>query len=71
MDSVREAADAWGRSTDGDGCHPVEVTPQLSAVVARDGVGDADGWIPEDLSVQQGATDAGLRQVKATTLGTE
>ncbi len=70
VDSVREAADAWGRSADGDGCHPVEVTPQLSAVVARDGVGDADGWIPEDLSVQQGATDAGLRQLKATTLGT-
>lgn len=47
------------------------MTPQLSAIVARGGVGDADGWIPEDLSVQQGATDAGLRQVKATTLGTE
>ncbi|MGO4958321.1 substrate-binding domain-containing protein [Luteococcus sp. Sow4_B9] len=66
--TVQSAADAWGSSL-GKDCRPLDVTPQLSSVVARNGLGEADGWFPEDLSSLQTASDATVRDAKHTKVG--
>ncbi|WP_420174357.1 VWA domain-containing protein [Luteococcus sp. OSA5] len=68
-ETITAAGEAWGTSLS-PGCRPITVTPQRSAVVARDGLGEHDGWFPEDALTVQGAAEPELRTAQTTQLGT-
>lgn len=64
---VEAAATAWAAAL-GPDCAPLTVTVRSSAEVARQGLGSATGWVPEDVSWQE-RTTGDLASSRAEVIG--